>query len=529
MAMLFDPKLLHDLADHLTATATELDHAVARIGALLATSGRWSPAVATLTSVADGHRSRSSDLVRRADWLRTLPAFTDVAGSRPRRGDIALEEVERLTEAINRAERNRATEAELGEIELPLFRAREAVRSLAGEDVAALLDGGADLSVLFATITPDQRAAVVQRRAAVLGPHPEAPLDVRVEANRHLITSTIERLEHQADQQAKEAVRLRSGWWPPLIFPSPWSHGGPLDPPLAGPYVRSPAEIAADREKQLRSEIAVLEELLAGQVVHFDWDGAGRVAEWVGPLNATNVAISIPGTGNSKLSLPTLRARAERIVANADPDVAVVAAMMYDAPDNLAEAALDRYATEGAGEIATFVGGLVAPGRHLAVIGHSYGSTVMGETLVNGLGDELSPRDDVVILGSPGVHVDHAADLGVRGTVWAAQVEGDEIALTGLVHNANCLILDSLPVRPPGLVCANDEIYHHGVNPVHPAFGATVFETGAIPDGDVGFLAEFGDEHSEYWAMVDGAPSEALANLIRIIQGDYEEITLVEP
>ena len=529
MTMLFDPQLLDELADHLRATASELDHAVARIGALLATSGRWSPAVSALTSVADGHRSRSGDLAQRADWLRTLPAFTYVAGSRHRRGATALQEVERLTEAINRAERNRATEAELGEIERPLFRAREVVRSLGGDDVAALLDGGADLSVLFATITPDQRAAVVQHRAAMLGPHAEAPLDVRVEANRHLITSTIETLERQADQQAKEAVRLRSSWWPPLIFPSPWSPGGPLDLPLAGPYVRSPAEIAADRAKQLRSEIAVLEELLAGQVVHFDWDGAGRVAEWVGPLNATNVAISIPGTGNSKLSMPTLRARAQRIVASADPDVAVVSAMMYDAPDNLAEAALDRYASQGTVEIATFVGGLVAPDRHLVVIGHSYGSTARGETLMNGLGGRLSPRDDVVILGSPGVHADHVGDLGVRGTVWAAQVDGDEIAVTGLVHNANCLILDSLPLRPPGLECEYDEIYHHGVNPVHPAFGARVFETGTIPDGDVGFLAEFGDEHSEYWAMVDGAPSEALANLIRIVQGDYQQVTLVEP
>ncbi|MBT8208105.1 MAG: alpha/beta hydrolase family protein, partial [Acidimicrobiia bacterium] len=202
---------------------------------------------------------------------------------------------------------------------------------------------------------------------------------------------------------------------------------------------------------------------------------------------------------------------------------------MYDAPDNLAEAALDRYASAGDIDIARFVGSLMSEDRRLVVIGHSYGSTVMGESLLNGLGEQLSPGDDVVILGSPGVHADHASDLGVAGTIWAAQVDGDEIAFTGLVHNANCLILDSLPFRPPGLECEYDEIYHHGVNPVHPSFGATVFETGTIPDVDVGFLEEFGDEHSEYWAMVNGEPSEALANLIRIIQADYESITVVEP
>ncbi|NNF63416.1 MAG: hypothetical protein HKN07_04080, partial [Acidimicrobiia bacterium] len=320
MAMVFDPRRLDELADQLTATASELDALAARIGSLLTTSGRWSSSVAVLASVADDQLSRSSDLARRALWLRTISAFTVLEGRRSPSDETALEQVERLIAAINQAERIGATEAELGEMERQLFAARETIRSLKTDDLAALLDTGTDLSVLFASITSQQRAALVERRAAVLGVESRAPLDVRVEANRHLIIATIDRLQDRADQYAEEATRLRTSWWPPMIIAGPWSLGGPLDLPFSTPYLRSPAEIAADREKQLRSEILVLEDLLARQVVHFDWDGAGRVAEWHGPLDAANIAISIPGTGNSKLSMATLRTRAEVILANADPD-----------------------------------------------------------------------------------------------------------------------------------------------------------------------------------------------------------------
>lgn len=522
--MIFDPDELERLAAELTDNANDLVTMRDRSLRALAVSGRWSTSVDALLSTGEGHRNRGSDLAARARWLRSQRGFELPAAASHDASTAALSEVDRLIRASNHAESNGATDAELGTFEGPLFRAREVIRSLTDSQLVALVDAETSLSALFATVTRGQREMLVSTRTEILGS--VGPIDVRVEANRILIEETVVTLRVQADAHAAEAARLRDSWWPPLILPTPWS--GPIGPGWFDGLRRSPADVAADRARRLRSEIAVLEDLTERQIVLFDWSGAGRVAEWIGPLAARDVAVSLPGTGTSKLSMAALRPRAEVIVDNADASVAVVTAMVYDAPDNLAEAALDRYASGGRDDIGQFVAGLVSADRHIVVIGHSYGATALGEALQHGLADSLEETDDVVILGSPGVHADTATDLGVSGTVWAAQVDGDEIAVTGALHDTSCLIIESLPIRPIGLDCELGQVYHHGVNPVHPSFGATVFATGEIPDGDIGFLEEFGDEHSEYWAIVDDRPSEALANLIRIIEADYENVTLVE-
>ena len=63
------------------------------------------------------------------------------------------------------------------------------------------------------------------------------------------------------------------------------------------------------------------------------------------------------------------------------------------------------------------------------MVGHSYGSTVVGYTAAaRGL-----DADDVVFVGSPGVGVRHAGDLGVpAGHVWAGTARYDPIRLAGV-------------------------------------------------------------------------------------------------
>ncbi len=67
------------------------------------------------------------------------------------------------------------------------------------------------------------------------------------------------------------------------------------------------------------------------------------------------------------------------------------------------------------------------------MIGHSYGSTVVGHAAS---GHDL-PVDDVIFVGSPGVGVDHASELNLEpGQVWSSHAENDVIR-RGMVHGRN--------------------------------------------------------------------------------------------
>ncbi|WP_432076635.1 alpha/beta hydrolase, partial [Streptomyces wuyuanensis] len=61
------------------------------------------------------------------------------------------------------------------------------------------------------------------------------------------------------------------------------------------------------------------------------------------------------------------------------------------------------------------------------VIGHSYGSTVVGVSAQSGSWDDPNVVNDFIFAGSPGVQADHAADLGVGADhVWAMGGPGDD-------------------------------------------------------------------------------------------------------
>ena len=86
---------------------------------------------------------------------------------------------------------------------------------------------------------------------------------------------------------------------------------------------------------------------------------------------------------------------------------------------NAAAPALDSFA---AGLAAAHVPGLAA---HSAMLGHSYGSLVVGRAAVRWPG---KLADDLVFVGSPGVGVDEAGQLGVPAAhVFAGQAGGDRV------------------------------------------------------------------------------------------------------
>jgi hypothetical protein len=97
------------------------------------------------------------------------------------------------------------------------------------------------------------------------------------------------------------------------------------------------------------------------------------------------------------------------------------------------------------------------------VLGHSYGSTVVGYTAR----DSGLAADDVIFVGSPGVGTAHAGDLGLpAGHVWSSTAAYDPIRLT----IAGRTLADAL--LPP----AADDLWF-GADPSGARFGARVFDS----------------------------------------------------
>lgn len=225
----------------------------------------------------------------------------------------------------------------------------------------------------------------------------------------------------------------------------------------------------------------------------------GRAIVSIGnPDEAANVVTYVPGTTSD---LPGIAADLDRAAVMADDanrydpsgrQTAGVLWLGYDAPDNPAlNAPWPKYAEVGAPELRSFQAGLRethdGPPSHNVVLGHSYGSTVVGHAAAGGL-----RADDLIFVGSPGVGVDSAAELHLDGAgdagahVWASTAKHDVIRIAGL-----------------------DDTMAHGENPAGAGFGGRQF---ASADGT---WSDPVGTHSQYWDQ--GNP--ARKNIAYIVTG----------
>ncbi|MHC9295602.1 alpha/beta hydrolase [Mycobacterium sp. LTG2003] len=141
------------------------------------------------------------------------------------------------------------------------------------------------------------------------------------------------------------------------------------------------------------------------------------------PDNASRSAIFVPGTGqdmaafngSDEKSLRMYQAALQADPALAPGDVAVTTWMGYDRPMDLVEAANPEMARNGGSALDTFLDGLHAshngPPAIDTVIGHSYGSTLVGGAATNG--NHLA-ADNVIAVGSPGMLTENAGGLNLE-------------------------------------------------------------------------------------------------------------------
>ncbi|MCO1576746.1 alpha/beta hydrolase family protein [Crossiella sp. SN42] len=236
-------------------------------------------------------------------------------------------------------------------------------------------------------------------------------------------------------------------------------------------------------------------------------DGNGRAVVAMGnPDRAENVATLVPGTGSSLADgasyLKHADAMANAATKEGAKSVSVISWVGYDAPQSLVpDAAQDSFADNARADLARFQDGLRVTHEggpsHNTVVGHSYGSTVVGHT-ARDLGIKA---DDVVFIGSPGVGVDRADQLNLPPErVHASVAEHDVIKVTNVPLG---LDRDFLPLDP------------HGPDPADSRFGGKVFasDPGTRGPAVLGGLSDVA--HSQYWEE----DSKSLRNMGKIIAG----------
>ncbi|MFG2848929.1 alpha/beta hydrolase [Kitasatospora sp. NPDC048296] len=222
------------------------------------------------------------------------------------------------------------------------------------------------------------------------------------------------------------------------------------------------------------------------------------------PDTADNVATFVPGTESKLAGVGGTMDKAKEmyrsaLLASPGSKVSTIAYVNYTAPQSampslvqpMPDASDEKYAKDAEKNLYNFQTGLRATHQgtpsHNTIIGHSYGSTVVGYAMR----DKGLPVDSVIFAGSPGVGVEKAGDLNVdlaNGTkmdpskVYAVKSSGDSI---------DTWTTD--PLDPDNYNPASDDDHlRFGRNPMNPAFGAQ-------------HLPSQNTDHDHYW--IEKTPS----------------------
>ncbi|WP_406284660.1 alpha/beta hydrolase [Embleya sp. NBC_00896] len=360
------------------------------------------------------------------------------------------------------------------------------VTALTGLDQATIPRGDpAAAAKWWAGLTTSERAMYLAAYPAVLGALDGLPTEVRDRANRvALAEAKAALLAELATTRAKRDAADRTG-----------------DAKLRF------------RVTELKDRLAAIEALEATlrsgddmYLMGFSAKGDGRAIVAIGnPDTAAHTAVYVPGTGAELAGIGSHVSRMRSLWLAAqqvkDPgEVSAIAWVGYDAPDTLVHAMVTSYADNAAPDFVRFLRGVgVAQGidsnNHVTVIGHSYGSVVLGQAAHQSGG--LAAKD-IIVVGSPGMHVKRAADLHADPKhVWVGAAQGDVV--TDIGSGAHAPIVNHGGIK-------------RRVTPDDADFGANRFTS----DGAKG--------HSEYWST---SHSASLDNQAAIVAGNYEDVRLI--
>ncbi|MFF2013290.1 alpha/beta hydrolase [Streptomyces sp. NPDC058195] len=268
-------------------------------------------------------------------------------------------------------------------------------------------------------------------------------------------------------------------------------------------------------------------------------EGNGRaIVSYGNPDTSKNVSAYVPGL-NTALDEEFAKSGLKRAHDTAlgaqgyDPSSAAIIWLGYDAPQtpdglqSLAVAGTKR-AEQGGAAYNDFMSGIVATNQskdpHITAIGHSYGSRAVGAAAQR-LGG-IPGVDDIILVGSPGVGVDRAVDLGVGADhVFVGAAENDPV--TKLPSKSQVVVggIGMVLGGPLGSYIAGDladpgdDDLWFGKDPASKAFGARRFPV------DPGKPMSF-DSHSNYFTPSrDAVSADSIA---LIVSGHADRLKMEE-
>jgi Alpha/beta hydrolase len=295
----------------------------------------------------------------------------------------------------------------------------------------------------------------------------------------------------------------------------------------------------------------------------FGVSGRGQaIIAYGNPDTAATTVTFVPGTGASlnesgadASHAAVLWQQAHKL--NPGQSLSSIYWLNYDAPNisslsGYLSMASPASAVAGGHALAAFQSGLAAahsaavPDRTV-LLGHSYGSLVIGEAAAH---DGVHPSD-IIVVGSPGLGVSKAAQLGIPAShVWAGANINDPVpdippdavdllpkvgadavlggiggllthGLSGIMPGAEAGAMDTLLIAH----LQNPDASYFGTNPATPAFGGNDFAADYVPGRPSSFDMSYFDSfraHTTYWSQ----GSASLRNMAAIVAGKYGQVTM---
>ncbi|MFD7755460.1 alpha/beta hydrolase [Streptomyces sp. NPDC059757] len=277
-------------------------------------------------------------------------------------------------------------------------------------------------------------------------------------------------------------------------------------------------------------------------------EGNGRaIVSYGNPDAARNVSAYVPGLGTSldgEFAKNDLKRARDTAIGTQrhDSSSAAIVWLGYDAPQtpiddplgSLAVAGNER-AEKGGAAYNSFMRGLAVTNDnenpHLTAIGHSYGSRTVGAATQQAGG--IPGVDDIVLVGSPGVGVDRAEDLGVgKNHVFVGAAEHDVVTRVPSRGQAAAGVMGLITAGPVGsyivgdIADQDDDDLWFGKDPASKAFGARRFHVDEGPQ----LVSSDGlsiDAHSQYFDPERNAVSAD--SIALVAAGQSRELKMEEP
>ncbi|WP_371616443.1 alpha/beta hydrolase [Streptomyces sp. NBC_00454] len=359
-------------------------------------------------------------------------------------------------------------------------------------------------------LSADDKSAYLSLNAAQVGALDGLPSVIRDEANRNVLS----------EKQAEYQIRLNGiPPQPQKYLPSGQQYPAVTLNPAWSEWDKKYAKDKESLEKNLKGMNAIQarfdstgkEGLPEAYLLGFDTKGGGRAIVANGnPDTAAHTAVFVPGTfTNITKSEDYIHHMSELWKEThakiPGQSVSTITWIGYEAPQSIVPEAMEKhFAEEAAPDLNRFMQGLenVQGGdaaSHTTIIGHSYGSTVLGAA--SNAGDLRA--DDMIAVGSPGMLVGHAKELDAgEGHVWsqAASTLDDQVPLGGKfagLGGGNSWWKEMLPFG---------SVWGQNV-PSDEDFGANI-------------MANDADSHTDYWRD----HSLSIRNQASVVAGQYDRV-----